>query len=575
MARRSGIFGVAPTRGLWGLFAMTLLVVTPARADADLNGRWRFEWLTTSIETITQVGSSVSFPLTLIDPPGGSAAFTGTVTGTNMTTLAPDPYGGGCDVHLDTTIAADELSMQGVIYTLCFPPQGVGIRAERCECFDGNSNDGDGCSSECRIETCYSCSGDPSVCTPLADGSPCDDQMACTTGETCTSAVCAGGGPAPPPCIDMTGGWLMRFDFPDDPGFPVPSDAEYPLGFTQRNTDLETASMRGSIDTASGYFSLTDVNVDFCGANRLTGTVAADGLTLTGSFLVPEQISFSTCINFQAVVTGTRCGGATLDPNEECDDGNDTNGDGCSAQCQVEQCFTCSGTPSACTPKPDSTPCTDGDLCTTGDACQAGVCTTTPVVCAPCSSCDVTGQCVATPRSGCLSSTTPSRTSLAMRDTGDPASDTLTWNWRKGQATDLMDLGDPTDTTAYALCVYDESTSPPTAIVAAVAPQVACPDAECWTSRRSGFTYENSSGSGSGLTRIDLRAKSNGRAKVTVRGKGAALDPPTAPLALPLRVQLQAIDAVSNLQTCFEAEYTSPGVRVNDNGIFRGRATGP
>jgi cysteine-rich repeat protein len=574
MARRSTNFGVAPNRILGRLLTAAFVWLLPAAATADLTGRWHFEWLFSSIEEITQTGSNVSFTLS---SPYASSMFSGTVTGNQLTTEANDPSRPGCPIRLDATVAAGELSMNGSIYThlTCPPLAGYALTVKRCECFDGNSTNGDGCDSECRIEPCYTCSGDPSVCSPLPDGSACDDQMACTTGKMCAAAVCSGGNPVPPPCIDMTGGWLMRFDFPEDPGFPIPSDAEYPLGFTQRNGDLETGSMRGSINTASGYFALDDVSGNSCGSNRLTGTVAADGLTLTGTFVAPERISFSSCVNFQASVTGTRCGGATLDPNEECDDGNDANGDGCSAQCEIEQCFTCSGTPSTCTPQPNSTGCDDGNPCTTGDACQAGVCTATPVACDPCLSCDGTGQCVAAPRTGCLSSTAPARTALAIRDSSDPASDMLTWNWRKGEATDVMDLGDPTQTTAYALCVYDESTSPPTVLVGVVAEQVACPDAGCWTSRRNGFTYYNSSGAGTGLSRIDLRAKGDGRAKVSVRGKGSVLDPPTAPLSLPLRVQLQAIDLTNDLQTCFEAEYATSGVRVNDNGVFRARATAP
>lgn len=36
-----------------------------------------------------------------------------------------------------------------------------------------------------------------------------------------------------------------------------------------------------------------------------------------------------------------RCGNARIDPGEECDDGNITNGDGCSACCTVERCGNC------------------------------------------------------------------------------------------------------------------------------------------------------------------------------------------------------------------------------------------
>jgi hypothetical protein len=162
-----------------------------------------------------------------------------------------------------------------------------------------------------------------------------------------------------------------------------------------------------------------------------------------------------------------------------------------------------------------------------------------------------------------------------MTDTSTPADDTLAWRWRHGTGSPPPALGDPTQSTVYALCVYDESTSPPTALVTAPAQHIGCPDYACWTSERNGFSFRNASGDDSGLTRIDLRARADGRVKIAVRGKGFFLNPPTAPLSLPLRVQLQAIDPGTNLQTCFEAEYAAPGVRVNDNGVFRAHGTGP
>ena len=44
------------------------------------------------------------------------------------------------------------------------------------------------------------------------------------------------------------------------------------------------------------------------------------------------------------------CGDGLIRADEECDDGNNTNGDGCSAMCLVESGFVCNGEPSACVP---------------------------------------------------------------------------------------------------------------------------------------------------------------------------------------------------------------------------------
>lgn len=43
------------------------------------------------------------------------------------------------------------------------------------------------------------------------------------------------------------------------------------------------------------------------------------------------------------------CGDGDVDYPEQCDDGDSTNGDGCSAQCLVEPFYQCQGSPSVCT----------------------------------------------------------------------------------------------------------------------------------------------------------------------------------------------------------------------------------
>jgi len=50
------------------------------------------------------------------------------------------------------------------------------------------------------------------------------------------------------------------------------------------------------------------------------------------------------------------CGDGIVSSNEGCDDGNNTSGDGCSANCLVETNFTCSGQPSVCDDGDDVAP---------------------------------------------------------------------------------------------------------------------------------------------------------------------------------------------------------------------------
>lgn len=110
------------------------------------------------------------------------------------------------------------------------------------------------------------------------------------------------------------------------------------------------------------------------------------------------------------------CGDGIVDPNETCDDGNTQSGDGCSAQCRIESCWSCNGAPSTCTPAADDTPCDDGSACTASDTCQGGVCTGgAPVTCSALDQCHDVGVC--DPLTGACSN--PAKPEGAACDDGD------------------------------------------------------------------------------------------------------------------------------------------------------------
>ena len=99
----------------------------------------------------------------------------------------------------------------------------------------------------------------------------------------------------------------------------------------------------------------------------MNGHILASGKTLYARLLeyVPGG-SPGSCNGYPPYITevvGIRCG---------CFDGNAADGDGCSAACQVEPCFTCSGLPSVCVPSLPVAACDDGSVCTTGETCSVG-----------------------------------------------------------------------------------------------------------------------------------------------------------------------------------------------------------
>jgi cysteine-rich repeat protein len=63
------------------------------------------------------------------------------------------------------------------------------------------------------------------------------------------------------------------------------------------------------------------------------------------------------------------CGDGILDSGEVCDDGNKADGDGCNAECAVEDCYTCGGAgPGGCAVATEGTSCSGG-VCNSAGTC--------------------------------------------------------------------------------------------------------------------------------------------------------------------------------------------------------------
>lgn len=489
------------------LLAALAIAVAPVGAGADVSGKWHFRipalpipipGLSTGIVDVAQSGTSVSFSL-------AGLSFSGTLSGNRLSMSAPATEGWPCGASIQALLSPDEKLMRALLITTLSPPCNVPgviqIDAQRCGCFDGNSSNGDGCDDACQVEPCFTCTGEPSICIPSGDGAPCDDGLVCTSGESCSSGVCGGGAPVNP-CVDLTGAWLFHYLIPD---LLLESEAQMHLKQTNNFLELRPQTngplfFAGTIDPVTGDFDLVGmaqyVYDLLCPEDTFSGQAAADGRSLAGN-LVNYVRTPTQCSIFTVNVSGSRCGGGTIDPGEECDDGNGAAGDGCDASCRIEACHTCAGEPSQCAPQdgtpcddhndctaadachagvctgvpqPDGTPCDDGDACTAGDTCQGGQCVASdPLLCAPCLTCNE-GQCVPAPRAGCFRSVSPA-TTLTLRNASSPEKDIVVWRWRRGEGTALADLGDPSQSIAYALCIYDESGPSPALVFSALAEQ--------------------------------------------------------------------------------------------------------
>ena len=286
-----------------------LLVGLDASAQIDLTGRWRVEEGTPDVfADIVQTGTNV----TLSWREGGDGFqydLSGTFDQTSLLafqfipefsfpirTLSMQAYGSG-DV-LDGQFEGAGTSAPVHVYLT------------RCECYDGNEIDGDGCSALCRVEPCFSCTPEPSVCTPSPDAAACDDGNDCTSGEICSAGTCAGGA-ALSSCVNMDGLWHVSSEVSGLP--PEAFDLRYRQRngvFTAYDVSSEPGDMPyfiGAVDTQTGETSRTIGGGGplACPASTFTGIASLDNLTF-GESGVTFGNSPRGCIGFSVSVEGVR-----------------------------------------------------------------------------------------------------------------------------------------------------------------------------------------------------------------------------------------------------------------------------
>ena len=197
-------------------------------------------------------------------------------------------------------------------------------------CDDGNTDDDDGCSTECVVEDGWECSepGEPctkkkenkkSVCGDgkLAKDEDCDDGNK-KSGDGCSSG-----------CV-VEDGWTC-------------SDAGEPC---EKKSDADT---------------------DVCGDGKITGEEkcddgnSEDGDGCSGSCAIEDGW---TCGEAGQACTEEKivCGDGKIGGDEKCDDGNTNGDDGCSSSCTVEEGWNCPGAGAPCEPIVEEVVCGDGKI---------------------------------------------------------------------------------------------------------------------------------------------------------------------------------------------------------------------
>jgi hypothetical protein len=168
--------------------------------------------------------------------------------------------------------------------------------------------------------------------------------------------------------------------------------------------------------------------------------------------------------------------------------------------------------------------------------------------------------CAPAPVAGCRQPLTTRGAKVTLRKSSAAAGDKVAWRWGHGPAVVAADLGDPTSSTTYALCVYDDNAHAPTLVVSRRIPAGgSCDGKLCWRATSSGFMYRNARGGGTGIKKVTLKTASAGKAKIIVTGGGAALAIPALPLLVDPTVRLQLTNSEGR---CWGATY---GTAVSAN----------
>ncbi len=216
------------------------------------------------------------------------------------------------------------------------------------------------------------------------------------------------------------------------------------------------------------------------------------------------------------------CGDGLLDGSEECDDGGNQGGDGCSAFCQIELGFGCTGEPSVCAPICSDGLVRGGEVCddgnaSSGDGCsdlcqiEAGFeCAGEPSECAR--------ACPPVPAGTCTPLGVGGRASLLLKDrgaNGPGVGDRVVFKWLRGPALAQADFGDPRDGSGVHVCLYEDSGAGHGLVL-----DLTVASASRWEEIPGrGYAYSDSAETWDGVSKIVERGGDEGSSKVFVLGR--------------------------------------------------------
>ncbi len=211
-----------------------------------------------------------------------------------------DSYISGINVtasnSLGDNVSGDDQTTVLVENSVC----GNDIIEDDEECDDGNTTNGDGCSSICVIETIIN----PSVCGNgnLEESEECDDGNT-TNGDGCSSI-----------CVIET----------------IINPSVCGNGNLEESEECDDGNTTNG-DGCNSVCAIETVDSSICGNDIIEDDEECDdGNTTNG-----DGCS-SICV-IETIINPSVCGNDIIEDDEECDDGNTDDDDGCSSKCEDEQ----------------------------------------------------------------------------------------------------------------------------------------------------------------------------------------------------------------------------------------------
>jgi hypothetical protein len=154
----------------------------------------------------------------------------------------------------------------------------------------------------------------------------------------------------------------------------------------------------------------------------------------------------------------------------------------------------------------------------------------------------------------------------------------LVWRLLRGDAA-LLALGNPTVSTAYSLCVYDQ-TAQTSALAFAinVAPGGICLNGSCWktlgaVSSPTGYRFKDAAGLQHGVGKLLLKGGNPGRDKLLLKGTGSTL--PLSPAVGPGQYLSQQDDVtvqlVNSEGACWQSVFQPGHVAANRGDLYKAK----